>query len=295
MCSTCVSRTSRGHGSLRTKRYTPRSMDHPTATVHPTAILDGDIELGEAVDIGPWCVLRGRIQIGAHTRLLGHNHLEGPLELGAGNVLYPGAHLGFSPQSLKYDHDAPGCGLVVGDRNVLREGVTVHRAMTDEGPTTIGNANYFMVNSHVGHDCRIGHHCVFANGTLIGGHVTVQDRVITGGNAAVHQFVCVGRGAMISGLVGITKDLMPWFTATGINYVGGLNVVGLRRSGAAHEEVDQIKWVYRIVCRSKLTPAAILAALRERAGAPLIDECIAFMEGSARGILTTRGRRTEPV
>jgi len=268
-------------------------MHHPTAAVHSTAILDGEVELGESVQIGPGCVLTGRIKIGAHTRLMGQNFLEGPLDIGAGNVLYPGAHLGFPPQSLRYDHQEPGCGLVLGDRNVLREGVTMHRAMTSEGPTTIGNANYFMVNSHVGHDCRIGHHCVFANGTLIAGHVTVQDRVITGGNAAVHQFVRVGRGSMISGMIGIGKDLLPWFTATGINYVGGLNIVGLRRSGATHEEIDQIRHVYRIVCRSKLTPAAMLESLRERAGAPLIDECITFMEGTQRGILTARGRRME--
>lgn len=258
--------------------------------VHPTAILEGEVTLAEDVRIGPWCVINGPARIGPGTVLLGQNFLQGPIELGAGNVLYPGVHLGFAPQSLRYDPQQPGHGLVIGDRNIFREGVTIHRAMTDEGPTRIGNANFFMANAHAGHDAQIGHHCVFANGTLIAGHVVVEDRVITGGNATVHQFVRLGRGCMVSGLVGTGYDVLPWMMVTAINIAGGINLVGLRRSGASAQDIDDMRWIYRVVCRMNLLPAGALERLRERADRPLVAEAIAFFGHSTRGILRARGK-----
>ena len=172
---------------------------HRLAEIHATAIVEGDVELAPDAVVGPWCRLRGPISIGSGTRLLASVHLEGPLRLGARNLLFPFATLGLAPQDLGWDPDEPGAGLVIGDDNVFRESVTIHRATSRDEPTRIGDGNYWMVNCHAGHDCRIGSSCVFANGTLLAGHVEVGDRVVTGGNVAVHQHCRIGRGALLSG------------------------------------------------------------------------------------------------
>src|SRR5688572_28308164 len=172
------------------------------AQVHATAILEGDIQLGDDVIVGPNCVLNGPITIGAGTRLIGNVYLQGPLTMGERNTIYPFVTLGFPPQDLKWDPAVAGAGLVIGSGNTFRESVTIHRATSHETPTSVGDKNYWMVNSHAGHDCRIGSNCIFANGTLLGGFVRVDDRVTTGGNTMVHQYCRVGRGAMLSGGVG---------------------------------------------------------------------------------------------
>ncbi len=247
-------------------------------------MLEGEIDLGDDVVIGPYCVLKGPLRIGAGTRLIGNVVLQGPLELGTANSVYPGASIGFAPQWSDSDHDRPGPGTRIGNGNIFREGVTVHRAMGEEQPTRIGNRNYFMVNSHVGHDSSIADHCVLVNGVLLGGHVRIDDRVVIGGNAAVHQHVHVGRGAMISGLTGPTLDVPPWFMITGINYASTVNMVGLRRSGMPAEEIADVKWVYRTLSTRRLTRPEMLAALAKRSEKAIVSEYIDFIEASARGI-----------
>jgi UDP-N-acetylglucosamine acyltransferase len=227
--------------------------------------------------------------VGAGTRLLGHAYLYGPLTVGRDNTVYPFTCLGFAPQSLAYDPAQPGKGLVVGDHNTLREGVTMHRAMTDGGPTTIGNHNYFMTNTHAGHDARVGDHCVLASGALLGGHVIVDERVTIGGNTTIHQFCRIGRGAMLSGSVAMTADVAPFFMLTGINVVGSLNVVGMRRQGLPRDQIEDVRWVYKILYRRGLPASAALEALRERADRPMVAEYVAFIEASRRGLCTGRG------
>lgn len=256
--------------------------------VHPTAILEGGVELGSDVEIGPYCVLRGPIRLGDGTRLLASVHLQGPLRLGEGNLLYPGTCIGFAPQSTSTDPARPGPGTEIGDRNTFREAATVHRAMTDAGPTRIGDDNYFMVGSHVGHDARVGSGCILANNATLGGHTEVGDGAVLGGHAAVHQFCRVGRGAMMSGLVGITLDLPPFFLATGHNAATTVNVVGMRRAGMPSQEIADVRWVHRTLYGSPRGRRAQIEALRERAGRPRVAEYIEFLEASKRGIC--RGR-----
>jgi len=260
--------------------------------VHATAVIEGRVDLPDDVTIGPGCVIDGslgRVTIGPGTRLIANVYLCGPLSLGAANTLYPGASLGFCPQSLNHDPSRPGCGLVVGDHNTFREGVTIHRAMGDDGPTTVGHHNYFMANSHAGHDTRISDHCTFANGMLLGGHVTINERVTIGGNTSVHQFCRIGRGAMLSGCVGTTYDLPAFFMLTGLNITGGVNVVGMRRQGMSTEEIEEVRWVYKTLYRRKLPPRLALQALKEREERPLVAEYIAFLESSKRGLCPCRG------
>ncbi len=258
--------------------------------VHPTAVVEGEVRLADDVEVGPFCVLRGPVTLGAGTRLLSQVHLQGPLEIGAGNLLYPSVCLGFAPQSVGIDPAKPGRGLVVGDRNVFREGTTIHRAMTDRGPTRVGSDGFFMANAHVGHDAWVGNHVILANGALIGGHVRVEDRVFVGGNAAVHQFCRIGRGAMLSGAMAMSLDLPPFFMLTGINTAGSINLVGMRRSGMPRSDIDDVRWAYRAMYggEHRKTPRQMRAALGERADRPRVAEILAFLEASERGILSNR-------
>lgn len=257
--------------------------------IHPSAVIQGDVQLADDVEIGPGCVLFGPITLGAGCVLVANACLHGPLRMGERNIVYPSAALGFAPQDLGFDPRKAGAGCVIGDRNTFREGVTIHRGKT-EVPTTVGHDNYWMAFSHAGHDSIIGSHCVFGNSTLIAGHVEVADRVISGGNVSVHQFVRLGRGVFISGAMATSLDVPPYFMVTGDNIAGSLNLVGMRRSGMSREQIDTVRWVYRTVMRSGLPPKAALVQLRERAGDPLVDEYIRFIETAKRPIIHGAGR-----
>jgi len=262
------------------------------SAVHPTAILEGDVELADDVVIGPHCAIRGPVTIGAGTRLLGSVWIQGPTIIGSGNTLYPFATLGLPPQDLKWDPAVAGAGLVIGNANVFRESVSIHRATSHERPTTIGDGNYFMACSHAGHDCRVGSNNIFGNGTLLGGHVQVADRVVAGGGSAVHQFVRIGRGCMLSGLAGLSLDLPPYFTLTAANLAGSINLVGLRRSGASGETIDDVRWSYRTLYRSGVSPRQALPLLRERESHPMVAEYIEFVASTRRGVCPGRGKST---
>lgn len=265
-------------------------------SIHPTSILDGDIRLAEDVFIGPHCVLQApagtSITIGAGTKVMGNAYLTGPLTLGERNTIYPFVTLGFPPQDLKWDPAVPGAGLVIGSGNTFRESVTIHRATSHETPTIVGDNNYWMVNTHAGHDCRVGDNCIFANGALLAGFVRVENKVIIGGNATVHQFCRVGRGAMLSGSVGLSLDVPQYFMVTGTNVAGSINIIGLRRSGMAAEEIDLVKWVYRTIYRGGVSIKKSLDTLREKADHPLVSQYIEFIETSKRGICPARGKAT---
>lgn len=259
-------------------------------TVHPTATVEATVRLADDVVIGPWCVLTGDIEIGAGCRLVGNVYLQGPLRLGERNIIYPFSSLGFSPQDLKWDPDESGAGLVIGNDNTFREGVTIHRATSHQTPTRIGDRNFLMCNSHVAHDCLVGNNCSFANGVLLAGHVRVDDRAVIGGNTTIHQHARVGRGSMCSGAVGLSRDLPPFFMLTGLNVAASLNVIGLRRSGASSAEIQDVRWAFRTLQRSGLALKTALDQLRQRADRPIIAEYIEFIETSRRGICPGVGR-----
>jgi UDP-N-acetylglucosamine acyltransferase len=257
------------------------------AQVHPSAVVDPAAELAADVVVGPMTVIGPDVRLGAGTEIVGQAWIQGPTTIGANNRILPGARIGFAPQSISYDPTHPGEGLVIGDANIFREGVTVHRAMTDEGPTRIGSNNYFMTNSHVGHDVQLADRCILATGVALGGHVVVADRVNIGGNSVVHQFVRIGEGAMLSGGVGCSLDVPPWFMLTGINVAGSLNLVGMRRSGMAREDIDHVRWIYREAARGH-NRENFLAVLRSRADVPFVARYLAWFEAGTRGWCTRR-------
>lgn len=263
-----------------------------SACVHPTALVSPEAELAQGVEVGAYAILDGRVRLGSGCKVLAQARLVGPLTMGAGNVVYSGAILGERPQHLKYA-DEP-TGVEIGDENTFREGVTIHRGTTHSWTTRIGSHNFFMVNSHVAHDCSIGNRCIFANGALVGGHCTLEDNVYLSGNCAVHQFVRIGRLALLSGCSATTKDIPPFVVQQGLDNVVGVNVVGLRRAGMTATQVNAVRRAFRYLYRERMVlPAALARIERELADVDVVREMMAFIRRSARGINPMRGRGSE--
>jgi len=261
-------------------------------SVHPTAILEGDVKLADDVTIGPHCVITGPVELGSGTKLIGSTYLHGPLWLGENNVVYPFCCLGFAPQHLKFDPATPGEGLRIGSNNIFREHVNIHRAFQPDHPTIIGDRNFFMETSHAGHDCVIGNDITVVAGARMGGHVVVEDKVIVGGNSSIHQFCRIGKGAIVGGGTGLGSDLPPYFMLTGVNVAGSVNLVGLRRGGFSREQIDTVRWVYRTLYRLGLPMGEAKAKIAERAGDPMIDEYLRFFAESKRTICPGAGSMT---
>jgi UDP-N-acetylglucosamine acyltransferase len=197
--------------------------------VGPYAVIDEGVEVGAGCIIGPQVYLTGVTIIGAHNRF------------------YAGCVIGEGPQDLKYNGEATR--LRIGDGNVFREHVTVHRSNNAAEETVIGTQNYLMANSHVAHNCHLGDGIILANGALLGGHVTVDDRAFISGNCVVHQFVHVGTLALMQGGSAISKDLPPYTVARGDNGICGLNTVGLRRAEVPAADRLELKQLYRALFR----------------------------------------------
>jgi UDP-N-acetylglucosamine acyltransferase len=251
--------------------------------IHSTAILEGDIALADDVVVGPHCVLEGDITIGSGTRLIGNVYLTGKLAIGERNVVYPFSCIGFAAQDVNFPHDKYEPGIVIGDDNTFREGSTVHRA-TQDAPTTIGNDNMFMTTSHVGHDCQVANNVTIVTYSGLGGHVHVQERVIIGGGTIVHQFVSIGTGAMLGAGLFVTQDIPPFFMLTGINIVGSVNLVGMRRGGMDGEEITRRKDIFKLLYRSGNTIKSSMEVL-EQDGDVVAMEYVEFAKSSRRGLV----------
>jgi UDP-N-acetylglucosamine acyltransferase len=251
--------------------------------IHPTSIIDPRAELADDVQIGPACTLEGPVKIGPGCRLIGHVYLKGPLTLGRGNIIYPFAALGFEPQDRKFDPGTQKAGVVIGDENIIREGVTIHRA-TGARPTTVGNHNYLMGYCHLAHDGRIGDDCALANGVLLAGHVEMGDKVVMGGAAVVHQFCRIGRLAIQSGACGVTQDVPPFCAVHHTALLAGINLVGLRRAGLrAH--IKPLQEAFRLLFKERRAMNNSLLLVEQRLGDnPLVAELVAFIRSSRRGI-----------
>jgi UDP-N-acetylglucosamine acyltransferase len=216
-----------------------------TRMIDPSARIDAGATIGSDVSIGPYCLIGPHVALGDGCRLHGHVHVTGHTTIGARSVIYPFASLGTPPQSFGYRGEPTR--LVVGADCDVREGVTMNTGTAQGGGvTTVGDKCFFMVNSHVAHDCQVGDNVVFANNVVLGGHVSVGDNVVFGGGVAVRQFARIGEGAMIVGLSGVRADIIPWGMAHGpLANLIGLNVVGMRRAGASKAEILNLRRAYQ--------------------------------------------------
>jgi UDP-N-acetylglucosamine acyltransferase len=254
-----------------------------TARVHPTAIVAPEAEIGENVQIGPFALIEGAVTVGPNCVIRPNAHLIGPLTLGRDNVIFPQAVLGEQPQHLRYQGEPTR--LVVGDGNIFRENVTVHRGTTHSFETRIGSHNFFMAGSHVAHDCVVGNNCILVNGALLAGHCVLEDNVIISGNAAIHQFVRVGRLALLSGVSAATKDIPPFIIQQRLNVVVGVNVIGMRRAGVPTAHIDAVRRAFHLLYRSNLlVPTALVRIEEELGSVPEVAELVGFVRASKRGI-----------
>jgi UDP-N-acetylglucosamine acyltransferase len=265
---------------------------HPEAVVHADAWLEGDVEVGPRTRVGPGCMLLGTVgpvSVGADCQLLANVTLCGPLSLGDGNVLYPQVCIGLPPQDLGFAATTAGPGCVVGHRNVFREGVTVHRGKTSE-PTRIGDGNHWMAHSHLGHDGVVADGCTIGTGSALGGHVVIEDRVTIGRRTAMHQFARLGHDSVVEDTGAVTTGLAPWFVSQSINAATNVNHAGLRQARASAADILAVEWVFDVLYRSGETPYQSLPRLRARAGEPIIDDYLRFIEASPRGLCHGSGR-----
>jgi UDP-N-acetylglucosamine acyltransferase len=259
-----------------------------SARIHPTALVSPEAELADGVEVGPYVVVEGAVRLGEGCLVRPFAHLIGPLTMGRGNQVYSGAVLGERPQHLKYNNEPTG--VEVGDNNVFRENVTVHRGTTHSWKTVIGSNNFFMAGSHVAHDCRVGSGCILANGALLGGHCVIEDGAYLSGNSAVHQFVRVGRLALLSGVSGTTKDVPPFIIQQEINWVVGVNVVGMRRAGLTGAQIDAVRRAYHVLFREGHAMPHALALVEAELGAiDVVRELVGFIRKSPRGVNAVRG------
>ncbi|MEI7732360.1 MAG: acyl-ACP--UDP-N-acetylglucosamine O-acyltransferase [Verrucomicrobiota bacterium] len=216
--------------------------------IHATAVVHAKAQLHPTVDVGPFAVIDEGVVLGPECIVGPHVHLTGQTTIGARNRFHTGCVIGDAPQDLKY-HGEP-TRLRIGDGNVFRENVTVHRSNKLTEDTVVGSNNFLMAGSHVGHNAILGNHVILANGVLLAGHVTVADRVFISGNCLVHQFVRIGTLALMQGGSAISKDLPPFTIAHKVNEICGLNVVGMRRAGYSSEQRLEVKKLYHALFRS---------------------------------------------
>lgn len=257
-----------------------------SGSIHATAIVAPDAVLGEDVEIGPYCVIGPGVEIGVRTRVGAHATIHCHTSVGADNVIHAFASIGDAPQDKKYQGEPTR--LEIGDRNVIREFVTLNRGTTkDRGVTTIGNDNLFMSYSHVAHDCIVGNQCVLANCSTLGGHVVLGDWVIMGGFAGVHQFCKVGAHAFLANNAAVTRDVPPYVMA-----VGGpakphsINAEGLKRRGFSPQQIRNLRNAYRTLYRSGLRLEDAVERLVEAArDQPEVQLLVDFIPQSTRSLV----------
>lgn len=220
-------------------------------SIHPLAYIAPNVSLGANISVGPFAVIEEGAVIGANCQIGAHAVVHGQVKMGDGNILHPHAVLGGLPQDLGFSPETESW-LDVGDNNVFREGFTAHRATKAGASTRIGSGCYFMSNSHVAHDCRVGDKTIFANNVAIGGHVEVGNNVFMGGAVVVHQFCRIGSFAIVQGTTGINMDVIPF------TLIGGrpakhyrLNMVGLRRAGITGERYKVLSKAFRLLRNKK--------------------------------------------
>lgn len=255
--------------------------------IHPTAFVSPQAELGANVEIGPFCIVEPGATVADDCHLVSHVSIKTGTRLGKENIVGEGTVLGGLAQ-YRGEIDEAGT-LLIGNGNVFREHVTVHRALHAGTETVLGNNCYLMVGAHVAHDCRVGSDVTLTNGVMLGGHVEVGDRCCLGGNTAVHQFCRIGRLAMVGGCTKVVQDVPPFVLTDGpSSLIVGLNRVGLRRAGFGQEEIMQLKAAYRLIYRQGLTFNEMVAALKETFPLGVASEFARFFETGHRGFVQER-------
>ena len=219
--------------------------------IHNSSVIDKKAKIGKNVKIGPFCFVGPKVQINDNVELISNVHIEGKTMVGEGTKIYPFSSVGTPPQDKKYKGEDNS--LEIGKINIIREYVTINPGTKGGGEKTIiGDNCLLMISSHVAHDCKIGNNVVIANNVPLGGHVTIEDSVVIGGNSAVQQFTRIGRLAMIGGMTGVLKDVIPFGLSFGNrNYLRGINLIGLKRKKYNNKEIMELDQAFKKIFSSK--------------------------------------------
>ena len=252
-------------------------------SIHSTAVIDSRAEIDSEVEIGPYVVIEGPVKIKRRTRVMAQAYLTGWTEIGEDNEIHPGAVLGGAPQDKAYQGQETY--LKIGNYNVIREHAQVHRGTANDSSTIIGNHNFLMATSHVGHNCKLGDNIVLANGALLGGYVEVGNHVFISGNCVVHQFIRIGDYAMMRGLSGTSRDVPPFAIIDWQHTVRGVNVVGLKRAGFDERRIRAIREAFRVLFRKGRNLALAVKEVEEKMRAnDDVMTLVQFIKLSKRGV-----------
>ena len=257
-----------------------------SAFVHPTAIVEEGASIGANAHIGPFCIVGPHVEIGEGTVLKSHVVVNGHTKIGRDNEIYQFASIGEVNQDLKYAGEPTR--VEIGDRNRIRESVTIHRGTVQGGGLTkVGSDNLLMINAHIAHDCTVGNRCILANNATLAGHVSVDDFAIIGGMTAVHQFCIIGAHVMVGGCSGVAQDVPPYVIAQGNHATPfGVNIEGLKRRGFSREAITAIRNAYKLIYRSGKTLDEVKPEIAELAETyPEVKAFTDFFARSTRGLI----------
>ena len=246
--------------------------------IHKTSIIDPKAQINKNVKVGPFCSIGPNVILDENVELVSNVHIEGYTKIGNGTKIFPFASIGTQPQDLKYKGEKNS--LEIGKNNLIREYVTINPGTAGGGSkTNIGNDCLFMISSHIAHDCQIGNNVIIANNVPLGGHVTIEDSVVIGGNSAVQQFTRIGRLAMIGGMTGVLKDVIPFGLSIGNrNFLQGLNLIGLRRHKYENQKIKGLDKAYKEIFSSKNLYENLGRINGEHKDNELVGEVIKFIE-----------------
>ncbi len=246
--------------------------------IHKSSFIDKKAKLAESVKIGPFCYVGPGVELNENVELISNVHVEGNTSIGNGTKIFPFASIGTQPQDLKFKGEENT--LKIGENNLIREYVTINPGTEGGGlQTVVGNNCLFMISSHIAHDCKIGNNVIIANNVPLGGHVTIEDSVIIGGNSAVQQFTRIGRLAMIGGMTGVLKDVVPFSLSIGNrNYLQGLNLIGLRRQKYDNQKIIGLDKAFKEIFASKNLYENLSKINGEYKDNELVSEVIKFIE-----------------
>tara|TARA_A100001011_G_C14056583_1_gene734270 strand:+ start:70 stop:855 length:786 start_codon:yes stop_codon:yes gene_type:complete len=246
--------------------------------IHKSSVIDKKAKIHKEVKIGPFCYVGPNVELSEKVELISNVHIEGNTRIGKGTKIFPFASIGTQPQDLKFKNEKNS--LLIGENNLIREYVTINPGTAGGGSRTIvGNDCLLMISSHIAHDCKIGNNVIIANNVPLGGHVTIEDSVVIGGNSAVQQFTRIGRLAMIGGMTGVLKDVIPFGLSIGNrNYLQGLNLIGLRRKKYENQKIIDLDQAYKKIFSSKNFHENLGKIYGEFKDNELVNEVIAFIE-----------------
>ena len=250
--------------------------------IHKTAIVSKKAEIDTTADIGPYAIIEDGVKVGKNVKIFARAYICDGTEIGDGTEVHMGAVLGHTPQDLAFE--GKKTYLKIGNGNIIREYVTVHRGTKDGSSTIMGNKNFFMAHSHVGHNCCIGDNVIMANGALLAGYVNVEDQVFISGNVVVHQFCNIGKLAIAGGFTGINKDVPPYMAVRGESTVRSINLVGLRRAKFSNGVIGEIKKAFNLLYKSNLNTKQAVDEITKLKLGKEVEHILEFIKNSKRGI-----------